>query len=515
MSHNIATRNARLKSFLNAVLHGERPVGTQSALFLDAICAQPDTAACVSNIIASNTGLSSLQEAIRSDFSIPFFNGRVTTLIKYLQAPALTTIGGGQFLVKIILPIVDPPIFWTPFVAAFRAGQLQENSQACFAWLLLQLMLMPTETAKPYRAVAEDKATLYLLLNLPHPDGQAIGRKIQNALSTSATVTRFEGGFSPGGRHDNDFVNFREISILPTAEEILSTDRPFFRPASSLDDPEKHDVRAALYLDNQFRLLREDMLYEMREEVQVIMGLKKGRNSWGVTVDGLTIVDVYLGAEGNGKDIKRCKLGLALKCNDDFHQFKDVKGTKRRSYLVENAQGKKILKHQSLVCLVVDGEITAFPTINRDEDLLAKKPPIIVLQFDGQRSLTKTLLKFKTAKTTKLVQINTAIFSYEPVLTALQNIKDIPLSQELLFWEEGSAVEMVEHIPKIAALAYRIRCHPGQDLRSHLQSSKPVILDKAQEASLLAGLTQKVSLIQGPPGNLKLKTLFACTYLHV
>lgn len=502
MSANVAAKTARLKSFLNSVLRGEKQVGTQGSLFLDAICAQPDPAACVGNIIASDKGLSSLQEAIRSNFSISFFNGSVTSFVEYLQAPALRTIGGGQFIIKIILAIVDPPIFWSQFIDAFRAGQLEENSKTCFAWLLLQLILMPGEAATPYREVAQDKATLHLLSNISHPNGKNTVQKIQDVLSTSVPATYSQSGFSPGGRHDNDFADFREISILPTAAEIMSTERPFLCPSSVIDDPETKDVRPSLYLDNQFRLLREDMLYEMREEMQVILGLKKGRNNRAVAIDGLSVVDIYLGTEGKGKEGRRCKWGLALGCKADLPQFKGHKGlAKRKKYLMDDHQGKKVLKHQSLVCLLVDGEVSAFPTIHRDEELLAKEPPVIVLQFDGQRSATKTLLKLKTANNIKLVQINTAIFSYEPVLVALQNTKEVPLSRELLFWEDGASVDVVEQTLAMASLVRRIQRYPRHDLSSYLKSSKSIMLDHAQEASLLAGLTQTVSLIQGPPGN--------------
>lgn len=488
-----AARDARYKSFLNSVLYQDRPVGQQSTLFLDAISAQPDVAGCISGIIASKSGLASIREAIRSDFSIPFFNGHVSTFLRYLQDPTLKTIGGGQYLVKVILAIVDPPIFWSQFVEAFRSVQLDDNTQACFAWLLLQLINSAGEAAEPYRQVAEEKLTLNLLLNLRNPDGKAFGQKIEKILSTSAPAARPDSGFSPGGRHDNDFVDFREIAILPTAAEVICNDPPFLRHSSTIDELKYRDVREALYLDNQFRLLREDMVYEMREELQVVLGLKKGRNGRGLIIDGMSVLDVHCGPQG-----KRCKWGLTFKCDADLPPLKGQK--KRKAYLTENAQGKKILKHQSLVCLLVDGEISAFPVINRDEELMAKEPPVIVLQFDGPRSVAKTLLKIKTAKKVKLVQINTATFSYEPILSALQNIKEIPLSRELLFWDENSAIELVEQTPEIESLVQKIRWYPRRDISSYLGASKPIVLDTAQETSLLSGLTQRVSLIQGPPG---------------
>ena len=128
MSTNPSARNARLRGFLNAVLNREKPVGPQGDLFLNAIVVHPDPPACIGNIIASKTGLSSLKEAIHSDFSTSFFNGPVTAFLQYLQAPTLKTIGSGQYLTKVI-----PPIFWLPFVEAFRESNLQENASLCFA----------------------------------------------------------------------------------------------------------------------------------------------------------------------------------------------------------------------------------------------------------------------------------------------------------------------------------------------------------------------------------------------
>ena len=501
MSINPSARNARLRSFLNAVLRGERNVGQQGELFLDAVSSHPVPPACISSIIASDTGLPSLKEAIRSNFSASFFNGSVTAFLQYLREPALKTIGSGQYLTKVVLTIVDPPIFWLPFVDAFRNGHLQEPAQICFAWLLLQLIMIPGDTSACYRNVAEDKLTLHLLLNFSHPEGQALGQRIQKVLSTTTAVVHSEHGYSPGGRHDNDFVDFREIAILPTADEITNTDRPFLRPSSALDDPETLDTRTALYLDNQFRLLREDMMYEMREEMTMVLGVKKGKSGRALVIDELTVFGVHCGPEG-----KRSKWGLALKCNDDLPQLKGKSDlSKRQAYLKNDQQGKKFLRHQSLVCLLVDGKLSAFSTLNRDEELLAQDPPMIVLQFEWYNisGITKILLELKNARKIKLVQINTAIFSYEPVLSTLQNIKDLPLSQELLFWKPGDGVELVKHGSKMKLLVQMIQDNPRKDLKSYLGSSKSINLDNAQATSLLSGLTQTVSLIQGPPGNMR------------
>lgn len=67
----------------------------------------------------------------------------------------------------------------------------------------------------------------------------------------------------PGGRHDNDHRNFRNIRILPTADE-LRCNIPSILPSASgkngfIENP------VACLLDRNFRLLREDSVSNMKE----------------------------------------------------------------------------------------------------------------------------------------------------------------------------------------------------------------------------------------------------------
>ena len=64
-------------------------------------------------------------------------------------------------------------------------------------------------------------------------------------------------------------VNFKEISVLPTHEEILTHEEPFLREnkIEGQYDNEEH------YLDVQFRLLREDFIRPLREGIQQLMAM--------------------------------------------------------------------------------------------------------------------------------------------------------------------------------------------------------------------------------------------------
>jgi hypothetical protein len=64
---------------------------------------------------------------------------------------------------------------------------------------------------------------------------------------------------TPGGHHDNDRKDIREISVFPTPEELLSNDVEYL-PSTDFRQPHFLDPDATRrYLDSQFRLLRHDV----------------------------------------------------------------------------------------------------------------------------------------------------------------------------------------------------------------------------------------------------------------
>ena len=213
----------------------------------------------------------------------------------------------------------------------------------------------------------------------------------------------------------------------------------------------------------------------------------------GIVIDELAPIGVDFGSSGNGKQ----PWGLKLECKADFNKLfrAKVDPKKRKSYLVANPN---TFKHQSLACLIVDGEVVAFPAIIRNEDLLIQTPPIIVVQLAGDTSTHKALLRLKTAKMVKLVQIDTAVFSYEPVLRRLQEIKELSLADELLLWDQSHSMREPPSVP--IQVVTSLNRDPKRDLQQLLKTAKPIKLDASQGASLLMSLTQRVSLIQGPPG---------------
>ena len=464
---------------------------------------QPDAAGCVHKLNNSKDGLKAVQSVMRMDTTPAFMNGLGTRVLTYFQPPELKDLSGGRYLQQIITKIVDPPIFWDEFVLAFRGGKLQEPATLCFAWLLLQLVSLPGDEADPYRPVAQDTTIVDSLAASQNNDIRTIAHKIRHIVSAHNVGAFITGDHGPGGRHDNDFEDFRKITILPTADEITSKEQPFYRASDELDDPATIDTRVGTYLDNTFRLLREDMVHDMREELEIAQGKKKGHRM-GLVVYGLKLLDLYCGTQE-----RRVKWGIQLECAHDLRIFDRVKLTPgdRKAALQNN---RRFAKHGSMACILINDKVIGFGSIHRDEDLLSQRPPVFVVQLEGEASTINVLTRLKTANNVKMVQIDTALFAYEPVLKAIQNIKDVPLAEELLFWEKDSPTRPPSFDePDIVSA---LELDPGCELQSYLRTGSSVKLDEKQAASLATGLTQKVSLIQGPPGEfiIRTRTFISC-----
>ena len=363
----------------------------------------------------------------------------------------------------------------------------------CFAWLLLHLISLSSNKAEAFREIARDDDYLQPLLRSQRLETRLLAQKIKHTIDTRDVTTSTSAEGSAGGRHDNDFADFRQIAIIPTADEMSSTEKPFLRTSYCLKDPKTEDNRISIYLDNQFRLLREEMLSDMREELEVATGKTKGRRK-GLILKGMDVLDSYF-----GPDKRSCKWAIRFKLHDDLPLLKNAKPKERKKILQDQ---RHVFAHQSLVCLLVDGEVVAFPVVcrDRDEDGLAQESPILTLQFEGEHSTTKALSKFRSGREISVISIDTAIFSYEPVLKAIQAMTRLPFSEELLFWKEASTMTPPARQSQASQIIRALQCNPHQDLQPYLQTAKSIKLDASQASSFLAGLTQRVSLIQGPPG---------------
>jgi hypothetical protein len=488
-------RSSHLARFLGAVLSGKRPV--QSAgdgrLLLESICSEPDPTRCIEKLVASKTALKGLQQSFRFDVSPSFLNGPSVQLLKYIADPSVKALCSGQMLQAVIEVIVEPPTFWHALLQAQRNGTLNDDAVRCLAWLLLELLIAPDMGPENVRDTAESFTHQNTFLGSSSFDTRTIGQKIKNVLLVTGVSTSYHHEYKPGGRHDNDFADYREIAILPTADELQSTEKPFYRLSSAVNEVEA-ESRPALHLDNQFRLLREDFLNELRTDLQAVLGQNRGTGKRR----NLVLTDLGLQGPYFGTQQKHKPCGLALYCNRAIPQLKGLSSMDVKSYLKANP---RFLKHDSFGCLLNDNEVVAFGNVERDEDLLAQAPPILVLRIADSSAFSKALLAIKTGRNIRFVQVDTAIFAYQPILSCLQEMTEIPLAEELL--QSDTWGEKEETLPHQRKIAERMMKHEGHDLQTLLDTPDEIMLDESQKTSFIAGLSSRLALIQGPPGTMR------------
>ena len=480
-------RAARLQQLFNDVVHGKREVknAADGDRFLEALCAQTDVSKCVEVLIAAPAGLGTIARAFRLSNSSTFINGHATSAILRLSDPSLKQLYGGQFLHRIIEAIVNPPSFWNAFVDLHDGRGLTPEGSHAFAWLVLELLLLRSEDVPDVRAIAERVTDNGSLINSEVLDVRNLGHKIKHVLGTTNDTDD-----GPGGRHDNDHADFRQIKILPTPDEFASNATPFYRRADEIDAVITGE-RGLMHVDNQFRLLREDLLGELRSDYQIAIGQKKGKKK-------TVLSNLQFAGIDCGSITRRKPCLLKLRCANDIPQLKNIEDETSRKSHVTDPRNKNLMKHQSLGCLVTNGRTIAFASVERDEIMLAKKPAIIVLRIADEASFRQALLACKSGADLSFVQVDTAVFAYEPILKCLQTITDLPLQEQLLnrHTDTEEATSGLQPQDIVDTISNRWQ----DNLQDVVGTDRPIKLDAAQTESLISGLTKRVSLIQGPPG---------------
>jgi hypothetical protein len=480
-------RAVKLTKLFNAVIHGHRNLKSASdgTRFLEALCSQKDVSKSVECLIAASEGLPSVAKAFRFSGDSTFLNGSATLVLHHLSDPSIKQLYNGQFLHRVLEQIVEPPTFWNTLVQAHHDKTLTDSATHAFAWLLLEILCCRSEGVPDVREEAERLTAAESFIGSSSLEIRNLGYRIKHVLDSTSSDPTEEG---PGGRHDNDFVDYRKIEILPTPDEFASAERPFYRRADAIDSIEPEN-RGMTHLDNQFRLLREDLVGELRNDFQIATGQKKGRRR--AFIDNL----IYCGLDC-GTEQKRKPCAVKFQCGKDIPQLARLKGKPlRKKFVLDN---KNLIKHQSFGCLISNGGVIAFATIDRNEDLLAEEPAIIVLQISDSISFKKVLIASMSSADLQFVQVDTAVFAYKPFLKCLQTMTKLPMQEQLLNIGSGSS-EVPSGIEP-TWIVEKIRENCGSDLQSTLETDKSILLDAAQAESLLTGLTKKISLIQGPPG---------------
>ncbi|KAL4998548.1 P-loop containing nucleoside triphosphate hydrolase protein [Aspergillus recurvatus] len=486
----MASRSDRLTKFFTLILSGKRPISTLEnfTLLLEAIQEQSDHAACVERIIASPPARNAIRTGIRFNINPDFLNTHTSSLIHYLADPGVKNRCNGQFLQEILELIVEPPTVWNAFTQAFQDGRLTERGVQAFAWLMIELLAHPSVSQIDVVADAQKVVGNGALFRSLSPETRAYGHKLQQILQIKGSNVVFrDSDHIPGGRHDNDYADFRQIAIYPTSGEFHSTEKPFYRRAVDIRQLAE-SARPAAHLDNQFRLLREDMLLDIREELQAASGKRQKRRR-ATTLQKLALEEVFYGTEKRG-----CPCALVISCLEGLEALTSRDDDSRRAFLKSD---RGYLRPGSFGCLLRGEEIISFATVDRQVDYLLKSPPRVVLRIIGHESVRKSLSYFKLYDDIRFLLVDAPVFAYEPILRGLQEKIELPFAQELLGYRPGDDVNPSGTIDSFVIESLN---EHRETLQEVLGTQKPISLDPSQMESLLSGLTQRVSLIQGPPG---------------
>lgn len=486
-------RASKLAGLFRHVLKGTRKIHSthDAKMFFEAARTQTSPSSCIEGVVASKYGIEALHLSVRIDLGAAFIMEHTLRFVELLADEQLRLLANGQILQQALLAIVTPPTLWNALFKMVKAGELEGNHLKVFAWLCLELLSLPTSADLDLTADVED-ITQDHLVSSACPETRRLGYKIQHLVQLRKSPTSRAGDtYVPGGRHDNDFEDFRKIAVYPTADEFLSTDRPFYRRAKEVFETNMVE-RPATHLDNFYRLTREDLLGELRSDWQNTQVRKRGKRS-AVTLGKLWPVGLEL---GNDKFMKKCS--LAISCSAGLEELQNVKyPPSRKEWLNDH---NNYLRHQAFGALYSGQEIFGFAFIDRDIDQLVRSPPIIILRFADETAFTKALLAFKTSRDLMFTLVDTPVYAYEPVLERLKNMKEIPLQDSLLNPSES----VDDFVPNSAVQAVVERLSSSSDTATiNLRlgtTDKTFSLDYSQQRSLSNALVRKVSVIQGPPG---------------
>ena len=346
----------------------------------------------------------------------------------------------------------------------------------------------------------------------------------------------------PGDRHDNDEKNYRDVHLIPTLEE-LECEKPAWLPLSSGANAIIQDASQRL-LDAQFRLLREDAVSTIKENI------KEQIRPWmNARVIGVNCVSTSQNRRGKPAIV-----------SPSFIIQVDPRQTKI------NWERARALPRSGIVALCRSGMPVRLGTITIREAekagrwLKAAGGPTIGVEFDLEEDFDNSLhemahnerinealvklgseiseaetkpdlsdpaknqLSVKKRQrehlmgrliTYDLIEASGSFFSYRPILQVLQRMTEVPLAEEIVL--ARSYGERPLYLPSTLKMPNTdsfggYDCDLDSWNMDHLVKSTS--LDKSQACALRHALTSRVALIQGPPGCGKVRLLLSLYLLE-
>ncbi|KAK7987144.1 hypothetical protein PG988_002132 [Apiospora saccharicola] len=354
------------------------------------------------------------------------------------------------------------------------------------------------------------------------------GRSSTNAAANAPSVYPRELKL-PGTRHDNDHLNIADISILPTAGELLC-DQADYLPSTDFRQPHFLDEPAQRYLDTHFRLLRYDVFGPLKDVLGALIPAVARNDDLAKLRNFEANVHLY-----HNSNIMH--VSVDDRRGFEFHvTFTPPKHLQKKTAKERHQwwSAAKRLEVGSLLYLVfpADDSVVLLPlTVSNkslegpsEHNLLSVHSPVFKakLAMDSPTEVGNALRMYTEKSKGVLVELPGLIpATFSPVLENLQRMTglgDLPFQEWIIPKPEESPSRSRSLDPpryaRGAGFSFSldpIANRDGPSLSLNVVSSPNdtslikrlearLTLDRGQCQALVAALTQEFSLIQGPPG---------------
>ncbi|XP_054836957.1 NFX1-type zinc finger-containing protein 1 [Eublepharis macularius] len=288
-------------------------------------------------------------------------------------------------------------------------------------------------------------------------------------------------------------ADYRTMPVYPTYNEVHSNEKTFLRPNIISQKYES----TAIYLDTQFRLLREDFVRPLREGILLFLQSFEDK---GLRKKKFDDIRVYFDARILGPLCTAT--GIDYKVQFDTRPLKFVRW-----------ENSKRLLYGSLVCLSKDNfETFLFATVSH-RDSRDLQQGFIHLSFN--KHSRPLLAEVQPADSFLMVETTAYFEAYQHVLKGLQALPEaeVPFQDYIVkcepqvrapaYLERGSTYDL-RPLLKAPAADQHLGAPAGNRIDVLDPAQWPAAdvlgLDASQVEALQLALTKELAIIQGPPG---------------
>ncbi|KAK3614181.1 hypothetical protein LTR56_027417 [Elasticomyces elasticus] len=325
-----------------------------------------------------------------------------------------------------------------------------------------------------------------------------------------------------GPRHDNDHVDIRQISILPSLQEIQSP-RVEYLPLA--DPREWHIGGLRGLLDRHFRLLREDTVGQLRDAAKLELERLHDPKAHGRKRQG-TRTFVYCNvAVSNLAFDSYSGMEFAL----SFDQPRELQGKSERQRH-DWWDGSKRLGHEALICLLSSEGCATFFIVSpaplrpkKDFETGAPIEPLhktynlwseeerahVIAKPVNQPDMYSLLDQLMGGFTEQLSLVEfpgVLLPAFKPTLQAMQtmsNTLDVPFLEAVDLGPPNYATKpgFRYNLSAVTKSGKQLHLTPARNtelMTAELTSHST--LDYSQAHAVVSSLSRSLALIQGPPG---------------